>query len=159
MHKRRNVEDHLRNEMKHSVGRTISAAYRSEKPVRAKRMLEALARQLERKHPSAAASLRERRDDTLTVMRFGLDEHLARTLSITNPSEFINGRIRRTTHNVARWDSGDMVMRWLAVALVEAAKTFRQLRGCKGMPKLVAALCAHDAKLKPAIVDATSRAA
>ena len=46
-----------------------------------------------------------------------------------------------------------MVMRWLAVALIEASKTFRNLRGYKGMPKLVAALRAHDKKLKPAIVD------
>ncbi len=55
-----------------------------------------------------------------------------------------------------------MVMRWLAVALTEAAKTFRKVRGHKGMPKLVAALRAHDATLKPTkprIVDATEKAA
>jgi len=159
VHKRRNVGDHLPDDMKRNAGRTISAAYRSGDPVRAKRMLEALARQLERKHPSAAASLREGLDETLTVMRFDLHDGLARTLSTTNPIEFLNGRIRRTTHNVAKWDGGEMVMRWLAVALTEASKTFRKLRGHKGMPKLVAALRAHDAKLKPAIVDATERAA
>ena len=145
--------------MKRNAGRTISAAYHSGNVVRAKRMLEALARQLERKHPSAAASLREGLDETLTVMRLDLHEGLARTLSTTNPIEFLNGRIRRTTHNVAKWDGGEMVMRWLAVALIEASKTFRKLRGYKGMPKLVAALRAHDKKLKPAIVDATNRAA
>ena len=48
-----------------------------------------------------------------------------------------------------------MVMRWLAIAVIEASKTFRKLRGHKGMPKLVAALRAHDAKLKPTVVDAT----
>ena len=159
VHKRRNVEDHLPNDMKRNAGRTISAAYHSGNVVRAKRMLEALARQLERKHPSAAASLREGLDETLTVMRLDLHEGLARTLSTTNPIEFLNGRIRRTTHNVAKWDGGEMVMRWLAVALIEASKTFRKLRGYKGMPKLVAALRAHDKKLKPAIVDATKRAA
>lgn len=159
VHKRRNVEDHLPNDMKRNAGRTISAAYHSGNAVRAKRMLEGLARQLERKHPSAAASLREGLDETLTVMGLDLHEGLARTLSTTNPIEFLNGRIRRTTHNVAKWDGGEMVMRWLAVALIEASKTFRKLRGYKGMPKLVAALRAHDKKLKPAIVDATRRAA
>ena len=104
VHKRRNVEDHLPNEMKRNAGRTISAAYHSGNVVRAKRMLEALARQLERKHPSAAASLREGLDETLTVMRLDLHEGLARTLSTTNPIEFLNGRIRRTTHNVAKWE-------------------------------------------------------
>ena len=88
-----------------------------------------------------------------------MPERLARTLSTTNPIEFINGRIRKTTHNVARWDGGDMVLRWLAVALIEAAKTFRKLRGYAGMPKLISALRAHDARLKPTAVDATDKAA
>jgi transposase-like protein len=159
VHKRRNVEDHLPEDMRRNVGRTISAAYQSGDAARAKRMLEGLARQLERKHPSAAASLREGLDETLTVMRFDLQAPLARTLSTTNPIEFINGRIRKTTHNVARWDGGEMVLRWLAVALIEASKTFRKLRGYKGMPKLVAALRAHDAKVAPTVVDAKEKAA
>lgn len=159
VHKRRNVEDHLPDDMKRNAGRTISAAYQSGNAARAKRMLEGLARQLERKHPSAAASLREGLDETLTVMRMDLQAPLARTLSTTNPIEFINGRIRKTTHNVARWDGGEMVLRWLAVALTEASKTFRKLRGYKGMPKLVAALRAHDAKLTPTVVDTKEKAA
>jgi transposase-like protein len=96
--------------MRRNVGRTISAAYHCGNAVRAKRMLEALARQLERKHPSAAGSLREGLDETLTVMGLDLHERLTRTLSTTNPIEFVNGRIRKTTHNVARWDSGEMVL-------------------------------------------------
>lgn len=159
VHKRRNVEDHLPEEMKRSTGRTITTAYRCGNAKRAKRMLEALAKQLERKHPAAAASLREGLDETLTVMSFELDPWLSRTLATTNPIEFINGRIRKTTHNVTRWDGGEMVMRWLAVALGEASKTFRKLRGSKGMPKLVAALRAHDAQLTPASIDASTEAA
>lgn len=159
VHKKRNVEDHLPECMRRNAGRTISAAYQSGDATRAKRMLEGLARQLERKHPSAAASLREGLDETLTVMRFDLPERLARTLSTTNPIEFLNGRIRKTTHNVATWKSGEMVLRWLAVALAEASKTFRKLRGHAGMPKLVAALRAHDATLKPQLVDAKYKAA
>lgn len=159
VHKKRNVEDHLPENMKRNVGRTISAAYQSGNAARAKRMLEGLARQLQRKHPSAAASLREGLDETLTVMRFDLPAPLARTLSTTNPIEFINGRIRKTTKNVARWDGGEMVLRWLALALIEASKTFRKLRGHKGMPKLLAALRAHDAKLTPEVVDVKEKAA
>ena len=159
VHKRRNVEDHLPEAMKKSIGRAMSAAYRCENATRAKRMLEGLARQLERKHPSAAASLREGLDETLTVMRMKLPTFLARTLSTTNPIEFINGRIRKTTHNVARWDGGEMILRWLALALDEASKTFRKLRGHKGMPVLVASLRAHDERLMPASVDASTKAA
>ena len=53
VHKRRNVEDHLPEAAKRAAGRTIAAAYQSDDAVRAKRMLTGLARQLERKHPSA----------------------------------------------------------------------------------------------------------
>jgi transposase-like protein len=159
VHKRRNVEDHLPESMKTNVGRAMTAAYRCSDAERAKRLLNALARQLEKKHPSAAASLREGLDETLTVMRFGLQTWLERTLSTTNSIEFVNGRIRKTTHNVSKWNGGTMVLRWLAVALDEAAKTFRKLRGYKDMPTLVAALRAHDATIVPPAIDQKKKAA
>ena len=53
-------------------------------------------------------------------------------------------RIRETVANVDRWQGGTMVLRWVAAALVEAAKCFRRLRGYKDLPKLVAALRVHD---------------
>jgi transposase-like protein len=109
--------------------------------------------------PAAAASLREGLDETLTVLNFGLPSGLMRTLATTNPIEFINSRVRKTTHNVTRWESGEMVVRWLALALDETSKTFRKLRGYKGMPKLVAALRAHDESITPSTVDAATKAA
>jgi transposase-like protein len=133
--------------MKLAIGRAVTKAYRSRDPERAQRILEGLARQLEREHPQAAASLREGLDETLTVMRMELPEWLERTLATTNPIENLNGSIRRITRNVKRWDDGTMVLRRVAASLTEAAKGFRKLRGYKGMPKLVAALRAHDAAL------------
>jgi transposase-like protein len=159
VHKKRNVEEHLPESMKRNVGRTISAAYRAAEPDRSQRMLEGLARQLDKDYPAAAASMREGLDETLTVARIGLDHWLARTLSTTNPLEFINGRIRKTSRNVKRWDGGQMILRWVAVSLAEASKTFRKLRGHKNMPKLVAALRAHDARLKPPTIDRSRKAA
>jgi putative transposase len=159
VHKRRNVEDHLPEAMKQQVGRTMSTAYRCRDAERARHMLKGLARMLERKHPSAAASLREGLDETLTVMRMALPDYLERTLSTTNPIEFVNGRIRATTHNVKKWNGGAMAMRSVTAALLEASKTFRKLRGYKGMPILIAALRAHDQLIKPASVDASKKAA
>lgn len=159
VHKRRNVEDHLPESMKKQAGRTMMTAYRCGDFDRAKRMLNALARQLEKKYPSAAASLREGLDETLTVMRFELPAGLEQTLATTNAIEFVNSRIRKKTHNVTKWNDGTMVLRWVAVALVETAKTFRKLRGFVGMAKLVAALRAHDATLNSKAVDASTEAA
>ncbi len=159
VHKRWNVEDHLPESLKKQVGRTMTTAYRCGNYERAKRMLQALARQLERKHPSAAASLREGLDETLTVMRFELPTWLERTLATTNMIEHVNSRIRKTTHNVTKWNGGSMVLRWVAIALIEASKTFRKLRGCAGMPTLVAALRAHDTTIDPKSVDRAVEAA
>jgi len=52
-----------------------------------------------------------------------------------------------------------MVLRWVAVALVETAKTFRKLRGFVGIPKLVAALRAHETTPASKAVDASQEAA
>jgi hypothetical protein len=49
--------------------------------------LLALARELERSHPGAAASLREGLAETLTVTRLGLPPALMRTMRSTNPIE------------------------------------------------------------------------
>lgn len=150
-HKRRNVEEQLPEKMRQQVGETISAAYNSGNAGNAKRILTGLARQLERKHPSAAASLREGLDETLTVMRLGLSGALLRTLRTTNPIENLNGLIRARIHNVRNWKGGHMILRWVAAALAEAAKGFRRLRGYAEIPKLVAALRDNDAKLTTSV--------
>jgi len=147
VHKRRNVEEHLPEAMRAQVGKTIAAAYNSESHAHAKKLLTGLARQLEKKHPGAAASLREGLDETLTVTRLGLRGALLRTLRTTNAIENLNGSVRARTDNVRRWRGGHMVLRWVAAALGEAAKGFRRLRGQGDMPTLMAALRAHDAKL------------
>lgn len=144
VHKKRNVLEHLPERMRPETGATISTAYACRDSKRALSMLTKLARQLERKHPSAAASLREGLEETLTVISLNLDVTLARTLATTNPIENLNSVLRRIHHNVKRWQDGTMVLRWVAVGLHEAMKGFRRLKGHEGMPKLVAALRAHD---------------
>lgn len=145
-HKRRNVEEQLPKTRRKQIGETIAAAYNSGNAGHAKKVLTGLAKQLEKKHPSAASSLREGLDETLTVMRLGLTGALLRTLRTTNPIENLNGLIRDRIHNVRNWQGGHMVLRWVAAALTEAAKGFRRLRGYAEMPKLVAALRDNDAK-------------
>jgi transposase-like protein len=159
VHKRRNVEDHLPESMKKKVGRTMAAAYRCGHFERAKRMLNGLAKQLEKKYPSATASLREGLDETLTVLRFALPSGLERTLATTNTIEFVNSRVRKKTNNVTKWSDGTMVLRWVAIALVETSKTFRKVRGHVGMPKLLAALRDHDATLSSKPIDDPQAAA
>jgi putative transposase len=147
IHKKRNVLEHLPERRREATGAILATAYHCRDLKRALEMLNKLARQLERKHPSAAASLREGLEETLTVLSFGLLDALERTLTTTNAIENLYSVLRRIHHNVKRWQDGTMVLRWVAIALEEATKGFRRLKGHEGMPRLVAALRAHDRSL------------
>jgi transposase-like protein len=139
VHKVRNVLGHLPDERHADVRAAMREAYKCTKVETAKRLLNNLARALQKKHPSAAASLREGLDETLTVMDFGLSPALTRTLSTTNPIENMNGRIRHTARRVKRWDDGTMILRWVLVGVLEAARGFRRLKGHKDMKTFVRA--------------------
>lgn len=140
LHKRRNVGDHLPESMKTNVDAAMAQAYSSGTAATAKKRLTNLAKVLEGSHPSAAASLREGLDETLTIMSFQLPDALVRTLSSTNAIENIQGGIRRVCRRVTTWRGGAMILRWVGAALVEHSRGFRRLRGHAGMAKLVKAL-------------------
>jgi len=149
-HKKRNVTDALPERLRASVRAAINQAYASRDPRRARRLLENLAHQLEAAHPGAAASLREGVDETLTVMALHLSEALARVLSSTNLIENLFSRVREIARRVKRWQGGTMVLRWTAAAVLEAERHFRKVAGYKGLPRLAAALHAHELALERA---------
>ncbi len=73
----------------------------------------------------------------------------------------MNGCIRRTTRRVKRWDDGTMILRWVLVGVLEAARGFRRLKGHKDMPLFVARLKQHgeSAAVQTTAVDAKRAAA
>ena len=139
-HKRRNVIGHLPEELHESVGRAMKDAWESKDALLAKRQLERLANSLTKTYPGAAASLREGLDETLTLIRLGIDDALYKTLRTTNPIENLNGLIGHYTRNVKRWRDGQMVLRWIATSLDQASRGFRAVRGYRDMKRLVATL-------------------
>ncbi len=140
VHKLRNVLEHLPEHVQASVSRAINDAWMSRDPALALKQLERLARSLEREHPGAASSLREGLEETLTVQRLGIDGALYLTLRSTNPIENLNGAVAHHTRNVKRWRDGQMVLRWVGAALLQASGGFRRVRGMRDIPKLCAAL-------------------
>jgi transposase-like protein len=144
VHKRRNVLEHLPESAQDSVEEAMKQAYASHDADRAQRQLENLARRLEGEHPSAAASLREGLEETLTIIRLGLPETLTRSLSTTNAIENLLGTVRRVSRRVTRWRGGSMILRWVGAGVREAAQGFRRLKGKAALPKLVALLRARD---------------
>jgi putative transposase len=99
-----------------------------------------LAKEPDRTHPGAAASLREGLHETLTVLRLGVPPTLARTLRSTNVIESMISVCRDHAANVKRWRDGQMALRWCAAGMVEAAKQFRRVNGHLHLPTLRAAL-------------------
>lgn len=139
-HKRRNVLEHLPEEMYASVNRAMRDAWCSHDPALARRQLMRLATSLQKKHPGAAASMKEGLEETLTLQELGITGALYRTLRTTNPLENLNGSIAHYTRNVKRWKDGAMTLRWVASALSDASGRFRRLRGCGEMNTLLRAL-------------------
>lgn len=144
-HKRRNIIEHLPQEMQASVGRALRDAWNSDNAELAKRQLERLAASLNAQHPGAAASLREGLTETLTVQTLGITGALYRTLRTTNPIENLNGSVAHFTRNVKRWRDGQMTLRWIAAALTDARDRFRKLRGYRDMKALMTALATRSA--------------
>jgi len=147
VHKGRNVTEHLPDAEATVARKVMNQAYRTKNVKTAKKLLEGLARQLQSRHPSAAGSLKEGLDETLTVMAMGLPDALERTLSTTNPIENLMGSIRQLTRRVKRWKGGQMIERWVGTALQEANTRFRRVKGHAGMKKLGAVLERHSKAL------------
>ena len=104
-------------------------AYHADSALAAEAELCALAAELDRTHPGAAASLREGMDETLTVLRLGIPPTLARTFRSTNAVESMISICRTHASNVKNWRDGTMALRWCAAGMVEAGKQFRRVNG------------------------------
>ena len=140
LHKLRNVTDRLPDAVASTVAKRMRAAYRNPDPLVAQADLEALARELDRSHPGAAASLREGLAETLTIGRLGVPPTLARTLRSTNSIESMIEICRDHAVNVKRWQDGQMVLRWIAAGMGEARRQFRRVNGYLHLPALRATL-------------------
>jgi putative transposase len=145
-HKIRNVIDKLPDRLKQVTERRMRQAYHAESALKAEGMLTGLARELDKTHPGAAASLREGMTETLTILQLGVPPALARTLHSTNPVESMIEICREHSKNVKRWRDGTMALRWCAAGMLEAGHQFRRVNGHLHLPRLRAALEAHFAE-------------
>jgi transposase-like protein len=147
VHKMRNILEYLSDRDRSWAQAILRRAYQAVDPKLAQRLLLDLARRLEAEYPSAAESVREGLDETLTVLTLKLSPRLRRSLATTNAAESLLSRTRHVKRNVKRWRSGQMMLRWVAAGILEAVKGFRRVKGYADMPMLVAALRARDRQL------------
>jgi len=140
VHKSRNVVEKLPERKRTWVRAALKRAWSQPTVAKAREKLLDLAEQLEGDHPSAAGSIREGLDETLTLTGLGVSGWLWKTLHSTNPIENLQGSLKRVAHNVKNWKGGAMALRWAVAALLEAEKGFRRIKGHRELPQLLAAL-------------------
>ena len=147
LHKRRNVTEHF-DDQKGYWGRKLANAYDLLTYQDAKRALHQIHRELMGVNPSAARSLEEGLEETLTVHRLGVPTELRRVLRTTNPIESAFSGVRRICRNVKRWRDGDHRERWVSSSLIFGEQRFRRIVGCQAMPKLFSILQAYSGNSK-----------
>jgi len=140
VHKERNVLSHLPKSSHALVRRRLRACWKMKSHDKAKEELEKLVAYLDDLNPSAAESLREGQEETITVHKLGLPESLRHSLRSTNAIESCFSMTKKFCRNVKNWKNADMAMRWAGAMLQESQKRFRRLRGYRSMSVLLSAL-------------------
>jgi putative transposase len=146
VHKKRNVVDHLPNEHKADVKRKLQNAYAMADYADAKRALDRLHRELMDLNPSAARSLEEGMEETLTVHKLRVPDQLRRTLCCTNVIESAFSIVETVCRNVKRWRGGDHIERWVGSGLLVAERQFRKVIGYRQIPLLLSSIATAASK-------------
>ena len=139
-HKRENVLGYLPTGLKPVFKRKMSAAYEKPTYTAAKAALQRIQAELAEVNASAAASLDEGLEETLTLHRLGLFQALGRSFKTTNCIENVNALIGQRTDKVDCWRNADQKHRWLATTLLDIEPRLRTVSGYEHLPRLRAAL-------------------
>ncbi|MHB8333105.1 MAG: IS256 family transposase [Candidatus Dormibacteria bacterium] len=144
VHKSRNVEEKLPEDMRQSVHDRMWRAYALPDADRAQQQLTTLAHELNMVgYKEASTSLLEGLEETLTVNRLGLDSSLRRLLGTTNVIESAFSISDDHNRRVKRWQGGSHVLRWVAIGLLDAEHRFARFASPAQMRDVTAALAKH----------------
>lgn len=135
-HKRENVLKYLGKSDQEFYRGKLQAAYEQPTYEKAKSRLLAIGRELEKVNLSAARSLEEGLEETLTLHRMKLFLELGISLKTTNVIENVNSLLEVKTGRVNYWHSSNHRQRWVATALLEIEPRLRPIKGCKYLPAL-----------------------
>jgi transposase-like protein len=127
--------------------RKLQAAYAHPVYADAKRALQQVIRELTRVNVSAARSLEEGLEETLTLHRLNVYPELGLSFKTTNLIETIMARVEATTLRVDRWRTSDQKLRWCAAALLAIEPRLRRIKNYQQLPLLEQALAG---KITPA---------
>ena len=147
-HKRENVVSYLSKGEQASLRKRLQRAYNRPEYDEAFAALTQIHHELEERNQSAASSLEEGLDETLTLHRLGVYGVLGRSLKTTNCLESVNALIEERCAKVDHWKNSSQRQRWLVAALVDIEPRLRKVQGYRHLPKLREAL-KRELKLEP----------
>lgn len=136
-HKRRNICEHFADEQRTYWEKKLFDAYELFGYEEAKKALHQIHRELMGANPSAARSLEEGLEETLTLHKLNVPASLRKTLRTTNPIESVFDTVRTSCRNVKRWRPGDQRERWICAGLHFAENKFRRIDGYRELPRFL----------------------
>jgi putative transposase len=114
LHKIRNVQDRLPERLRSVVASRMRRAYHADSALAAEAELTALAAELDRTHPGAAASLREGMTEALTVLGLDHPAHARQNPPLDQRhrehDQYLSGS-RQQRQALARWQDGAALVR------------------------------------------------
>jgi putative transposase len=135
-HKRENVVGYLAKAEQAEWRRRLQRAYERSDYQEARARLLEIRSELEELNQSAAASLAEGFEETLTLQRLGIFGVLGRSLKTTNCLESVNAMAEQMCGKVDHWKNSSQKHRWLAAALMDIEPRLRKIMGYRHLPKL-----------------------
>lgn len=128
-HKRENVIAYLDEAQQTITRRRLKEAYNLTTYKEAKGVLIQLQQELQGVNASAANSLMEGLEETLTIHHLGLSPELARNLSTTNSIEGVMSLMGSYTDKVDRWHNSDQILRWTGMSLMDIEPRLHRIYG------------------------------
>ena len=126
-HKRENVVSYLPKEKQDHYRGKLQRAYLEPNYDTAKIRLYEIRDELKKINRSAANSLTEGLNESLTLHRLGLVEQLGKSLLTTNVIESLNSQLGSYVRKVKYWSSSEMRARWVATSLLRIEKRMRKI--------------------------------
>lgn len=139
-HKRENVVSYLREDLQEHYRKQMQRAYQEPEYRLAKAQLLSLGEELKKINLSAARSLEEGLEETLTLHRLKLADTFSRSFATTNCIESINSQIGKYTRKIKRWVDSEQRYRWVVSALMEIEHKLHKVSGFRQLHQLADAV-------------------
>ncbi|MFH1187130.1 MAG: transposase [Candidatus Levyibacteriota bacterium] len=130
-HKRENIISYLDKAQKEVYKRRLRLAYQKTTYKEASESLELIYRQLIKTNLSAAGSLKEGLEETLTLHKLGLSSELKKSFNTTNCIESVMSQLAQYTDKVDRWRNSYQLIRWTAASLLEIEPMLKTVSNAK----------------------------